>query len=97
MRISSLLIIVVAVLTALLSSVVALPAWAECAWVLWRETTYLATGYTPMLATTKKDCNARKAEYQRRPRPETIDKDAGLRYVCLPDTIDPREPRRGQQ
>jgi hypothetical protein len=84
-------VLIVAVLFTVLTVTTA--AGAACAWVLWQETTYISAGYTAMLATTENDCNARKVEYERRPRPETIDKNAGLRYVCLPDTVDPRGPK----
>ena len=82
------------IVVALVLTLAPIQAWAACAWVLWQETTDLATGYTPMVGTdSERDCGARKAEYERRPRPSSIDKDTELRYLCLPETIDPRGPR----
>jgi hypothetical protein len=96
-RISPLSVILASALAALLLVVVgawAAPASAACAWVLWQETTDLLTGYTPVVGTpSERECTAQKAEYERRARPNTIHEDAGLRYVCFPETIDPRGPQ----
>lgn len=96
-RISPVSVIVASVLAALLLVVFgawAAPASAACAWVLWQETTDLATGYTPVLgSSSERECNAHKVEYERRSRPKTIPEDTGLRYVCFPETMDPRGPK----
>jgi hypothetical protein len=44
-------------------------------------------------ASSERECGAQKVEYDRLPRPATLHQDAGLRYVCLPETIDPRAPK----
>jgi hypothetical protein len=90
-------VIVASALVALLLMVVgawAHPASAACAWVLWQETTDLSIGYTPVVgASSERECGAQKVEYDRLPRPATLHQDADLRYVCLPETIDPRAPK----
>ena len=95
-RISPLSVIVASALVALLLVAVGVwanPASAACAWVLWQETTDLSTGYTPVAgASSERECTAQKLDYERRPRPDTIHADAGFRYVCFPETIDPRGP-----
>jgi len=76
----------------------ATPARADCAWVLW-----LGTGstYTPFGAygasTGERDCKEAAAQLM-----TDLQKDAkqlreflksSSRYVCLPDTVDPRGPK----
>jgi len=76
----------------------ATPARADCAWVLW-----LGTGstYTPFGAygpsTGERDCKEAAAQLM-----TELQKDAkqlreflksSSRYVCLPDTVDPRGPK----
>jgi hypothetical protein len=83
-------------------------ASAECAWVLWRETSRggLPVEWYPDGYATSKECYA---ELNRR---EAAMRDGGwsitgapdlyvhkessavLRFRCLPDTVDPRGPKR---
>jgi hypothetical protein len=78
--------------------VLALPAAAESAWVLWLGT---GTTYTPFGAyggnTGEKDCKEAAAQLM-----TDMKKDAkqlgeflrsSSRYLCLPDTVDPRGPK----
>ncbi len=76
----------------------ATPARADCAWVLW-----LGTGstYTPFGAygpsTGERDC--KEAAAQLMPDLRKDSKQLGeffkssSRYICLPDTVDPRGPK----
>jgi hypothetical protein len=72
-------------------------ASAECAWVLWIEwasldradvPAHLASGLIPLEAsTTKAECErARAARHKQQTRDSNL--------FCLPDTIDPRRPKR---
>jgi len=73
-------------------------AQAECAWVLW-----LGTGstYTPFGAfggnTAEKDCkeSATQLMTDMRKNPKQLGEflKSSSRYLCLPDTVDPRGPK----
>jgi len=73
-------------------------AAAECAWVLWFGT---GTGFTPMRAygssTGEKACQAASAQMladlQKDPKQLTEFLKSSSRYICLPDTVDPRGPK----
>ena len=76
----------------------ATPARADCAWVLWLGT---GSAYTPFGAygasTGERDCKEAAAQLM-----TELQKDAkqlreflksSSRYICLPDTVDPRGPK----
>lgn len=94
-----------------------LPAWAECAWVLWLEQTlpierisWTPVAAAPNSAGCRQELTA-AIKAQSDPKPgETIEVRTNmisvksesiplmiLRYVCLPDTVDPRGPKGGPQ
>lgn len=89
--------IVLASLTLLLVS--ASVAQAECAWVLWLGT---GTTYTPFGAyggpTGEKECKEGVAQLMTEMRKDTKQLGdflkASSRYLCLPDTVEPRGPKR---
>jgi len=74
-------------------------ASAECAWVLWLGT---GTGYTPFGAyggaTGEKDCKEASAQLvtAMKENPKALSEflKSSSRYLCLPDTVDPRGPKR---
>ncbi len=78
--------------------VTAAPAHADCAWVLW-----LGTGstYTPFGAyganTGERDCKEAAAQLVTELRKDSKQLGEFLksssRYICLPDTVDPRGPK----
>ena len=73
-------------------------AHAECAWVLWLGT---GTTYTPFGAyggnTGEKECKESVAQLTADMRKDAKQMGeflkASSRYVCLPDTVDPRGPK----
>lgn len=73
-------------------------ASAECAWVLWLGT---GTTYTPFGAyggsIGEKSCQEASAQLmtnmQKNPKQVSEFLKSSSRYVCLPDTVDPRGPR----
>ena len=88
-------------------------ASAECAWVLWEDTTWSVNNITtePIRGyNTKQECDRGLSEilatFTNSPG-QTVRKDTkrqeafvttgkvltGYRYVCLPDTVDPRGPK----
>ncbi|HKW95166.1 MAG TPA: hypothetical protein VJX92_25000 [Methylomirabilota bacterium] len=74
------------------------PAHADCAWVLW-----LGTGstYTPFGAygasTGERECKEAAAQLMTELRKDAKQLGEFLksssRYICLPDTVDPRGPK----
>ena len=76
---------------------IALPAqaWAECAWVIWAWTPSASQAdgvgvYSPVSGhKTVSKCNDEKR--MRETNPQLVPK--GSRFLCLPDTVDPRGPR----
>ena len=76
------------------------PAVAESAWVLWLGT---GTGYTPLGAyggtAGEKDCKEAAAQVMEtmkgNPKQLADFLKSSSRYVCLPETVDPRGPRGG--
>jgi hypothetical protein len=76
---------------------VAASASAECAWVLWSKTVppvgvMLGIQYEPHEGyKTKAECE-RKAEWSQRGA-NSMPRDVGSIYYCLPDTVDPRGPK----
>ena len=74
------------------------PAAAESAWVLWLGT---GTGYTPLGAyggtTGEKECKEAAAQMMATMKGNSKQLTEFLksssRYVCLPETVDPRGPR----
>ena len=88
--------IYVAALCSLL--IVANPVGAESAWVLWLGT---GTGYTPLGAyggvAGEKDCKEAAAQVMSAMKGNSKQLAEFLksssRYVCLPETVDPRGPR----
>jgi hypothetical protein len=74
------------------------PAAADSAWVLWLGT---GNGYTPLGAyggaTGEKDCKEAAAQMMAAMKGNakqlTEFLKSSSRYVCLPETIDPRGPR----
>jgi hypothetical protein len=82
----------VAVVVALVLGVAAL-AEAECAWVLWSRAGSLDTPIDAF--ESREECREEKA------RLETMEKRVSISpglspyfFTCLPDTIDPRGPKR---
>lgn len=70
------------------------PAHAECAWVLWLEHSYLGTGWKMLEAVPDRaTCYERKASAERGPRPQQFYPETTLRYICAPDSVDPRGPK----
>ena len=73
-------------------------AWAECAWVLWLGTgaTYTTFGAYGTSA-GEKDCKEALAQLmanmQRDTKQMTEFLKSSSRYLCLPDTVDPRRPK----
>jgi hypothetical protein len=73
-------------------------ASADGAWVLWLGT---GTGYTPFGAyggaTGEKDCKEASAQLMTsmKENPKSLSEflKSSSRYICLPDTIDPRGPK----
>jgi hypothetical protein len=73
-------------------------ASAECAWVLWLGT---GTTYTPFGAyggsTGEKTCQEAAAQLVasmgKDPKQLTEFLKSSSRYLCLPDTVDPRRPK----
>jgi hypothetical protein len=73
-------------------------ASAESAWVLWLGT---GTGYTPFGAyggqTGERECKEAIAQLMTEMRKDTTQLNEFLksssRYICLPDTLDPRGPK----
>ena len=73
-------------------------ASAESAWVLWLGT---GTGYTPFGAyggqTGERECKEAIAQLMTEMRKDTAQLNEFLksssRYICLPDTLDPRGPK----
>ena len=73
-------------------------ASADGAWVLWLGT---GTGYTPFGAyggaTGEKDCKEASAQFMTsmKENPKALSEflKSSSRYLCLPDTIDPRGPK----
>ncbi len=90
------------VLGAALAGLLVAPAMAaaESAWVLWLGT---GTGYTPLGAfggaTGEKDCKDSAAQMMAQMKGNSKQLADFLktssRYLCLPETIDPRGPRGG--
>ena len=74
------------------------PVGAESAWVLWLGT---GTGYTPLGAyggaPGEKDCKEAAAQVMSAMKGDSKQLAEFLksssRYVCLPETVDPRGPR----
>src|SRR5881296_541074 len=81
----------------------ATPASAECAWVVWLDTTFVVSSpafeqhdVTPSGAFTSKDECELAARRLRESQPQKKREGAGVRvtgFVCLPDTVDPRGPK----
>jgi hypothetical protein len=73
-------------------------AHAECAWMLWLGT---GTTYTPFGAyggnTAEKECQEGPAQLMTDMRKDSKQLGeflkASSRYLCLPDTVDPRGPK----
>ena len=70
---------------------------AECAWVLWFATD---AGYTTFAAyggaAAEKDCREVSAQLMasmKDPKAVAEFLKASSRYICLPDTVDPRGPK----
>jgi hypothetical protein len=69
----------------------ALSVQAGLAWVLWLEHEYLVTGWKIIEAMPDRaTCNERKAAAEQGPRPKEFHLETTLRFVCVPDTVDPR-------
>ena len=73
-------------------------AYAECAWVLWDIEAPTQPNARPTIYTadsaheTRKACESLAQEKASRPWNNT--QQAFVRLVCLPDTVDPRAPKR---
>lgn len=89
------MIILASLMLVLLSTSV---AQAECAWVLWLGT---GTTYTPFGAyggnTGERECKEAVAQLMTDMRKDTKQLGeflkASSRYLCLPDTVEPRGPK----
>jgi hypothetical protein len=76
----------------------ATPAFAECSWVLWLGT---GSGYSPFGAyggaTGEKECQEASGQLmtdlKKDPKQLTEFLKSSSRYLCLPDTVDPRGPK----
>ena len=69
-------------------------ARAESAWVLWLEHSQPGTGWKIVEAVPDRaTCRRRRASAERGPRPKEFSPETTFRYVCLPDTVDPRGPK----
>ena len=84
----------VIVMLTLLAS--AATAYAECAWVLWQ---FDGVWTTLMASPQREECDRERVTHygqERTPPPgvgtalKTKDGNIFIRYVCLPDTVDPR-------
>jgi hypothetical protein len=88
----------VLVLVLVYLTLVATPAWAECAWVLWGQTPS-SGGFMshPMDAfKTREECNAERLSSEAKMKAairEGRGSGAIVILSCLPDTIDPRGPK----
>jgi hypothetical protein len=73
-------------------------AYAECSWVAWLSSTHKTglTSTTPIGASdSKADCEQRVASVQRSVEATMSEQNLiAVSVVCLPDTVDPRVPRR---
>ena len=86
------------VITAIYLLALTTSAAAESAWVLWLGT---GTTYTPFGAyggqTGEKECKEAAAQLMTDMNKDTKQLSeflkAGSRYICLPDTVDPRGPK----
>jgi len=72
-------------------------ARAECAWVLWMIAMGGGTTAAPLSAFTQRpDCEKDRVEKDRLIPEEKRTKDGAITFLsCLPDTVDPRGPKRG--
>jgi len=81
-------------------------AYAECAWVLWSTANAMSSTSpsnplsemtTPSVAfTTKNECdNALRWSEAREEERRKTDPSRERYFACLPDTVDPREPKAG--
>ena len=78
-------------------------AYAECAWVMWSEAIGPQPGLSIILAyAMQQDCEASvRAAYRKIGAPNAVpggfvqvnDGQMRVRFVCLPDTLDPRGPK----
>ena len=77
-------------------------AYAECAWVLWQERPALSDqfeldNYRPGVFRVQRECEAvaeNKNQAEAMPRDEqSRERLPQGRWLCLPDTVDPRGPR----
>lgn len=84
-------------------------AYAECAWVLWRndsskpvegqpgyvwlEKWRVVEAFTGMGATMGSAMAQRKCEERRKQMVLTSPEKSATEYSCLPDTVDPRAPK----
>jgi hypothetical protein len=87
------------ILASILLLLVSAPAaHAECAWVLWLGTGTTYTTYTPFVAyganTGEKECKEAVAQLMTDMSTDAMKLSeflkASSRYVCLPDTVEPR-------
>ena len=75
---------------------------AGCAWVLWVEHYRIAPDRRPLYSHwqmldshgTEQGCKEQRDDMARRPIPQRKGYTIERYYICVPDTVDPREPQR---
>ena len=98
-----------AVVSGVLLLLVVSHAWGECAWVLWAEMQTPTGDATSVVSAsdTKQGCQRSLSEILDRMRTvknavvrqqtsQVLGPGMITRYICLPDTVDPRGPKPGR-
>jgi hypothetical protein len=68
-------------------------AWAECAWILWREDTNAGKGLIDFAAPDRCSVYAAYRDERACRKDELKDERGRYQFKCLPDSIHPRGPK----